>query len=417
MKVKLAKRKITPTGKFFPCYLSGHAIRVDKAKGILDDIYVYSNYMKMNDENSLLFVAVDLVGLDRDFTDRIRTNLSKKYTIDKNRINISFIHTHSAPEYSSKPFFSDSTKAVPGYIDFVEEKIYEAVEECLSSSLFDTEVYYNVTNIEGYYSNRNGKDKIADKDITTIVFKDKQTQKYVGGICNYTFHPTVLGPENLYVSADLAGYIRSGLEKKYGCDIEMINGAAGDMSNRLYRLSNDEKELKRTGEGVLEQLYKNDKLIKINCETLKVYDYKYQKVFYNDRKQEEDSVAEIKAKLATSKDKEVIKTYTSALAAAEFKVKNFQETSTLDIVSNYYIIGELSIFTMPAELFSRFGMEIKKAMANKCNILYGYCNYSVGYLFNKDDYGKSFESAVSNMTPGTTEVIVEDILKFINKKQ
>ena len=73
----------------------------------------------------------------------------------------------------------------------------------------------------------------------------------------------------------------------------------------------------------------------------------------------------------------------------------------------------MKYFVIPAELFSRFGVEIKKAMNCKCPILWGYCNYSVGYLGNIDDYGNSFETSASDIPVGTTEKIVSEIVKLI----
>ena len=66
--------------------------------------------------------------------------------------------------------------------------------------------------------------------------------------------------------------------------------------------------------------------------------------------------------------------------------------------------------------YSHEGMpevEIKKAMNCKCPILWGYCNYSVGYLGNIDDYGNSFETSASDIPVGTTEKIVSEIVKLI----
>jgi hypothetical protein len=62
---------------------------------------------------------------------------------------------------------------------------------------------------------------------------------------------------------------------------------------------------------------------------------------------------------------------------------------------------------MPAELFSCFGLKIKSAMKVKCPVFWGYSNYSVGYLYNKEEAGLSFESAATNIPVGIPEKIVE----------
>ena len=61
-------------------------------------------------------------------------------------------------------------------------------------------------------------------------------------------------------------------------------------------------------------------------------------------------------------------------------------------------MNDLFILTIPAELFSRFGLEIKQAMSAVCPIVWGYSNYSVGYLVDREEYGRSFESAASSVS-------------------
>ena len=76
-------------------------------------------------------------------------------------------------------------------------------------------------------------------------------------------------------------------------------------------------------------------------------------------------------------------------------------------------MNDVFILTIPAELFSRFGLEIKQAMAAVCPIVWGYSNYSVGYLVDRAEYGRSFESAAGSIPEGTTEEIVAEILNEI----
>lgn len=76
---------------------------------------------------------------------------------------------------------------------------------------------------------------------------------------------------------------------------------------------------------------------------------------------------------------------------------------------------DLKILTVPAELFSRFGVQLKEAMNCVCPICWCYSNYNVSYLGNKEDYGASFETAASDIPIGTTEKIVEELKTFIQK--
>ena len=51
----------------------------------------------------------------------------------------------------------------------------------------------------------------------------------------------------------------------------------------------------------------------------------------------------------------------------------------------------------------------------KCPIVWGYSNYSVGYLADIKEYGSSFETAASEIPVGTTEEIVGQIIDSIRK--
>ena len=59
--------------------------------------------------------------------------------------------------------------------------------------------------------------------------------------------------------------------------------------------------------------------------------------------------------------------------------------------------------------------EIKKEMNVKCPIVWGYSNYSVGYLADIKEYGSFFETAASEIPVGTTEEIVGQIIDSIRK--
>jgi hypothetical protein len=155
----------------------------------------------------------------------------------------------------------------------------------------------------------------------------------------------------------------------------------------------------------------------LKIEDVKVLTYSYQKTFQTSLEKKQQQLKDTEMRVANAKNFDEKKVYTSALAFARLEVENFKPTYTLDIHCNCYMLGELSVFTMPAELFSKFGIEIKRAMNNKCNIFWGYSNYSVGYLYGKENAGESFESIVSDIPAGVTEEIISEIKEFIDQNQ
>ena len=411
MKVSTYKVEITPTGKYFPCYLSGHAIRTEKATGIMHQLWTSALLLEI-DDSKMLWITVELIGLNRDYTDELRETISKKYDLSKDAIYINYVHTHSAPEYQEVSFFGGAG-AIEGYMDFVRSCILEAVDNCFKQDQQDVKAYYDIVKVEDCYCNRNGKDKPCDKDV--ILVKFVHDDKVVAGICNFTNHSTVLGPQNLKVSNDLAGYVARSLEEKWGIYPLIIIGAAGDMSNRLYRQGNDENELERVGKKMMDQVFASDNFKELSLNAPKITPFNYHDTFYPDKALKQKQYDEILAKVNNAKNFDEKKVFTSALGMAKkgLECKPF----VLDMECYYVDMHDLCFFVIPAELFSRFGIKIKQAMNCKCPILWGYCNYSVGYLGNREDYGASFETAASSIPIGTTEKIVDEIVEMIKSKQ
>ena len=410
MRISTNKKRITPEGKFLPCYLCGHAIRTGIGKGVADELYTEAMVLKV-DHQTLIFVSFDLIGMDKEVNDELRTELSEKYDVPYENINIGFVHTHSAPEYSRTGIFGRVSRAIPGYMDYVVEQIKAAVDECMQSEFKEVKAYYKDTVVNGYYSNRNGLDKVGDNHITLVTFEEEDN--VVGGFLNFTCHSTVLGPQNYFVSSDLAGYLNREFQVRYGVAPITMIGAAGDMSNRQLRQGNDYAELKRVGEGIVAQIDANPQHDELHIEHLTVQKVDYYKEYKLDVEKKKAQIAVIKERLANAKTFDETKVYTSALAGAEGSLKHTE--GTMDCKSVLYKLDDLYICTIPAELFSCFGLEIKKEMNVKCPIVWGYSNYSVGYLADKAEYGSSFETAASEIPEGTTEEIVGQIIDTIHK--
>ena len=104
------------------------------------------------------------------------------------------------------------------------EELKAWVDGCFAAQMREVESYGRTVEIEGCYSNRNGKDKPCDKSFTSISFRDGD--EVVAGVGSFTCHSTVLGPDNLLVSSDLAGYVARALEKEWGVYPVIMIGAA-----------------------------------------------------------------------------------------------------------------------------------------------------------------------------------------------
>ncbi len=409
LKVSAAKTNITPEE---PCYLCGHAIRTQISSGVLDEIECNALVLGMED-NVLIWLTYDLTIMDRKLTDKIRKRLNEIYAVPVENITIAFIHTHAAPEvYSVSPFFEDKEHgARPGYRDFLVSKGLEAVSLCYGKPFVPVRAYGQNIIIKGFYSNRNGLDKVCDKNVHIVKFKD-EAGKIAAAFLNLACHPTVLGPQNLKISGDLFGYIKRRLAEEWGITPLMMQGAAGDMSNRCYRLGNDYNELVRTGEGILVQILYQEKEEELEVNRIQVEPYHYHMEYEPDLVKWKKELDEAQRKLETETDPDKKKLLASGAAILRLKLKKTRVT--IDFDAFILRLGDIEICTIPAELFSCFGLEIKKSSKARMPILWGYTNYSIGYLVEKSEYGKTFESMASEIPIGEPEKITSDLCRLMS---
>lgn len=412
MKAQITKVEITPNE---PCYLCGHAIRLDLSQGVMDPLYVSALIIQDEDKKNI-FLSYDLILIDEELSMKIKAVVAKEVLCNEDNVIVSFIHTHAAPETGEKSVFNDPEKGARlGYRDFLVESARKAVS-LANQNLEVVEIFYASTLIDGFYSNRNDKNRPCDKSAN--IFKLlRKNQSVLGVMVNMSCHPTVLGPQNYLISADLFGAIRSALSDIYHCDVLMMQGAAGDMGNRQYRQGNDQKELFRMRDGIVPQLIdSNISYNKIETNRIEWFKYDYQKQYKIDLDELKLRLKRNEEELSVESDENQIKLLSSGITMLKQVIQEGSNI-TLSLKGNIIRIDKIIIVCVPCELFNQLGVKIKDCFLDYHVIIWGYCDYSVGYLVEADEYGKSYESIATNIKKGIpedyTEYLVEEIQKIL----
>lgn len=413
LKISSIKEKITPPHQFKPYYLAGHALRTQPAIGVQADIFVTVVALQHKEE-FLLWISLDLIGMPKSVSEQLVSHCASTYGIRQANIVISFIHSHSTPEYMTEETLEKTqTTQANGYLQWVVLQTHACVDKVMKADFQSVTMKVTKTQIEGYYSNRNGLDKPADKEMLWVIFENEEGEACVS-LLNFACHPTVLGPQNLYTSPDLAGYLARAIEAHVGGNCLVMLGAAGNMSNRLYRQGNDQEELIRVGDGIFKQLLERSQWEQLPFTGFKTDVFEYHETFPKtlEGKLAQLKQCEVEIEAATSFDK--VKVYSSAKAFLQRDLEHFVPVFHLDLKCRKIEIGALSIFTFPGELFAQFGIEIKEALGNQCNLFWGYTYYNAGYFYNQEEVGLSFESVITNILSGTTEKIIQEIVSFVS---
>jgi len=410
LRVSTATGYVTPKE---PCYLAGYSMRTEKSAGVLDELKCTAIALEAEDITAV-FCDVEILMLNKEIVEAVKQRLKENYGIDPALITIAAIHTHAAPEIRSDRVKMHDENADPGfwmgYKEFLKDTIYDTIKTCLESESEEVEASYRTVSIEGLYGNRNGKDKPEDKDVTIIRFTGADGAVKAAAV-NISCHPTVLSPKNLLVSGDLLGYISRAVKEKLGVYPVMIQGAAGDMSNRHYRQGNDPAELERTGSGIVAQMFAGEEYLPLELEAPVAQPYRYRREYDIDMEEWQARRAELIAAMEQETNYDRHKILQSSLFAVDMKLNAPHVTA--DYSASILRMGELFICKLPGELFSRFGMEIKRASPAKLTLIWGYADDYAGYMADEGEYGRTYESLMSPLPRGGTEEITRELCALI----
>lgn len=406
VEVSAAKRVITP---IFPMYMRGYAMRTGKSIGVLDELYCRTLVLKVDGE-VFIWASLDICRLEEMISDYPRTVIAAKYSVPKEHIIISTIHTHSGPDISFEDEGEDRNHRKAVYREYMMKQLFEAVDECFDREFLEVEPYMVSGTIDGVYGNRNYKDKPSDKTVNMILFRNQN--HVAAGLFQMTCHPTVLGIHNMKISSDLLGNVGKALDAKYNTTFITMQGACGDMGNRQYRQGNDEKELWRVRDEIMtqvDQFAQKETPMNLHTPTAKAvaytihYDYDTDAIAAQIEKDQKKLDAAV-----TEDDKKLL---WSGIRHLKRKMKAGSVNVTLRSV--IYHMGDLDLVTIPGELFSTFGLQMKEKMQASMRIVWGYANYSAGYIVEKDEFGKGYESMSTSFPQGEAEQYVQYIMDEI----
>lgn len=89
-----SKVAITPRESM---WMSGYAARTKPSEGAVHDLWAKALAIRAPDGRKALLITLDVVGIDRDLSNRIRDALKQRHGLDRDRIVLSCSHTHCGP--------------------------------------------------------------------------------------------------------------------------------------------------------------------------------------------------------------------------------------------------------------------------------------------------------------------------------
>jgi neutral ceramidase len=231
-----ARRVITPPPGIF---LIGYGDRTGGNVGAHDDLTATALVLQVG-EARLAIVALDMLAINEFVADRIRSRLPAVELL------LCCSHTHSGPVAYAD---GKSSRKNQDYIESLVESTASAAKEA-SAAVRPAQLAYS-SGQAGIAINR--REKLPDGrmeigrnpggavdrsvQVVSVLQSDDGAGapgRRIGTLVNFACHGTVLGPDNLLVSADWIGPMRARVEKELGGSALFLQGATANLNPDMF---------------------------------------------------------------------------------------------------------------------------------------------------------------------------------------
>ncbi|MBI3865790.1 MAG: neutral/alkaline non-lysosomal ceramidase N-terminal domain-containing protein [Planctomycetia bacterium] len=131
----VATTKITPQR---PMWMSGYASRTHPADGVTTELWAKALVLEDDEGLRAALITLDLVGIDRDFSQAVCAALKEKYKLERRQVALCTSHTHSGPVVgrvllSMYSFDDEQRQLVADYTADLENKLVALVGEAIAN--------------------------------------------------------------------------------------------------------------------------------------------------------------------------------------------------------------------------------------------------------------------------------------------
>lgn len=366
------------------------------------------------DEEIVCWIGMDMGRCDKGFYEVMWACMHKNFPeLKKDNFFVNGTHTHAGPVFTKYQEMGPESETLEGmdrlawHCGSLAVSLYRELKPVLEP--FTSEI--RTVQIEGCYSNRNRLDGPCDKTVTLIRFRHAETKKPLGIWFSMNCHSTITFPANKRLSSDLVGTVYKNVSRHYGVPVMPFCGAQGDTSTRLTRHrtddpENDFAELKRISDSVTKQvLVAPEAFQSLVIDRFETRKYAVSFMYDLEPRTLEKAIAEAEKELTQAEGRENIRTHQIKLKALQNKYHgptHFDASIPCTAIN----MGELKLAAISGELVASLGLAIVRHHEHDHRMVVCYINdRACGYLVEREEYGKNFESASSIIPVGIPEVI------------
>jgi hypothetical protein len=208
-------------------YMAGYGYN-RKSTAIHDNIFVKA-VAASNNNNAIVFVVIDCIGLPYPIVQTIREYVEKKIPpshLDPAHIIISSTHTHAGPDVIGIWGADQQSSGIDdSYISSLINTTEAVIVKAWKSRQTAIAKYADADYGEGWVKNVSDSTEV-DRQVGVIQFLSTNN-KNIATLTNFACHPTILGGTNTLISADFpSGFYKQMRAKKGGVNL-FLQGAIG----------------------------------------------------------------------------------------------------------------------------------------------------------------------------------------------
>ena len=393
----VARRVITPPKGIF---LIGYGDRTKGNIGVHDDLTATA--LVLDDGTTrIAVVALDILTINEFIVDRVRARLTPTEVL------LCCSHTHSGPiAYADEK----SPRKNREYIDSLVDNIVDAVQEAQSNlkpaylEYSSGEANVGINRREKMPDGRmeigRNPDGVRDKSVQVVgVFANpplpagEGSGARVATVVNYACHGTVLGPDNLLVSADWIGVMRNKVEEELGGLTLFLQGAAANINPDMYWDDSRAYEMvAEQGLGVAEAVLDaagngSEKMrdVPLHIERVEAWMPTETRATTSNPPKNYG-----KKLLSLAKMPGFMAVFADLLLKQRYPWRSVIEAKngfwSVPMRINAVKIGELALVTFGAETFTEIGMKVKSASPAKYTLFASVSDGCISYLHTEESH-------------------------------
>ena len=352
-------------------------------------------------KETVILISVDQLLFETDYANAIRARVAEKTGVPASHILLACTHTHTGASFHSECDGVAPDMEIASYTDDCVVKVaVQAFENMQDGYAIGTakgtenRMSFNrdcvmddgrIISIAGKIYREHIVGYLGEVDYDVHVMRvDNAAGEVAAFIVNYANHPDNDNTKRTHFSSDFPGFLRDNLQRFYGKDVTVLflNGACGDVNAFNYKSGISEAYASSTTY-MPEEMGKllTQTVLAINKQIKTAPDSEVKAAVrvdtYNRRVPAE---WETENALATKARKEAgERLYFHEKSVMKSTLSYDPSVPTMDVEMQAIRLGDWTILTTPAELYTEIGLAMKAAAPEKKILVSELTNGHVGY--------------------------------------